>query len=102
MKAELYYFDECPSYKEALENLKQALRSEGLPERVDLIPVADDLDAHAKRFIGSPTIRLDGIDVEGPEADAHGYGFGCRVYTADGTMTGWPSVEQIRQALQRA
>jgi hypothetical protein len=78
------------------------MRSEKLPERIAMISVADEADARAKRFIGSPTIRLDGIDLEGPEADARGYGFGCRVYTTAGRLTGCPSVEQIRQALQRA
>ena len=100
MKAELYYFDGCPSYQQARENLKQALQSEGLPERMDVIPVVDEADAHAKRFIGSPTIRLGGIDIEGPESETRGYGFGCRVYTTDGKMQGWPSVAQIRRALQ--
>lgn len=101
MKAELYYFDGCPSYQRALENLKQALCRTGLPEHVDVIPVADERDAQAKRFIGSPTIRLDGMDVEGPGADEQGYGFGCRVYRAAGTLSGWPSVEQIERGLQQ-
>lgn len=102
MKTELYYFDDCPSYGQALDNLKEALRLEQMPDDVDMIPVADAADAQAKRFIGSPTIRIDGVDVEGPIAEARGYAYGCRVY-ADGDHTvGWPSVDQIRQALQRA
>ena len=49
-----------------------------------------------------PFDALTGADIEGPVAEVRGYAFGCRVYT-DGTGTaGWPSVEQIRQALQRA
>ena len=101
MKAQLYYFDGCPSAKQALENLRLALRGEQLPDEIETIAVTSEEDAVAKRFIGSPTIRIDGVDVEGPEAEQRGYGFGCRVYS-DGTATvGWPSVDQIRQALQR-
>ena len=101
MKAELYYFDDCPSYSRALDNLKEALHLERLPAQIATIPVASETDAQSKRFIGSPTIRIEGVDVEGPEAEERGYGFGCRVYVGDGKTTGWPSVEQIRQALQR-
>jgi hypothetical protein len=101
MHAELFCFSGCPSYHQALANLKEALRAEGWPEKVDVIPVVDARDAEAKRFIGSPTIRFDGIDTEGPEADERGYGFGCRVYATNGRMAGWPSIEQLRQALRR-
>ncbi len=101
MRATLYYFTDCPSYATALENLKEALRREGLPEDVEMVSVADEAQAKTARFIGSPTIRINSVDVEGPEAEQAGYGFGCRVY-ADGTrLAGWPSVKQIQQALQR-
>lgn len=101
MKVQLFYFDNCPSYRKALEHLDQAMQAEGVHGQTELIPVMDDGDAQAKCFIGSPTIRIDGVDVEGPEADARGYAFGCRVYAADGKLMGWPSVAQIRKALRR-
>ena len=100
MKVELFYFDGCPSYIRALENLKTALRLQQMPDTVEMIHVADAGEAQTKRFIGSPTIRIDGVDVEGPDADAHGYAYGCRVYVGDTGTVGWPSVEQIRQAVQ--
>lgn len=100
MKVELYYFESCPSYLKALENAREALRLEGLPEDVALVAVESDADAQAKRFLGSPTIRIDGADVEGPEAEEKGYGFGCRIYNDNGSMVGWPSVEKVRRALR--
>ena len=102
MKVELYYFDGCPSYKQALENVRKALRLEGLSKDLATIPVESDADAQARRFIGSPTIRIDGVDVEGREAEEKGYGYGCRVYADNGTSAGWPSVEKVRQALRGA
>ena len=41
MKTELFYFDDCPSYTQALENLKRALQLEQLPDEVEMIEVAD-------------------------------------------------------------
>lgn len=101
MNVQLFYLDRCPFYGRALENLQEALRLEQVAADVDMVQVADDADAHTKRFVGSPTVRIDGVDVEGPDAEKRGYGFGCRVYSDGARMTGWPSVEQIRQALRR-
>ena len=102
MKIQLFYFDGCPSYEQALANVKDALRAEGLAETVETVPVLSDTDAQAKRFLGSPTIRIDGIDLEGADADSRGYGYGCRVYESGGQRVGWPSVAQVRQSLQTA
>ena len=99
MKLELYYFGDCPSYTRALENVQEALRLEGLPQNVALIRVESEADAQAKRFVGSPTIRIDGVDVEGAAAEEKGYGYACRVYADNGKSTGWPSIEKIREAL---
>jgi hypothetical protein len=101
MKIELFYFDGCPSYKQALTNVKEALRAEGLPDEVEIVPVISPADAQSKRFLGSPTIRIDGVDLEGSDADTREYAFGCRVYLDDKKSVGWPSVEQVRNALRR-
>lgn len=101
MTIELFYFFACPSYRKALDNIHEALRAEGLSAAVLTTRVVSDEDAQAKRFIGSPTVRIDGVDVEGPQADRNGYGFGCRVYSAGGRLSAWPSVETIRAALRR-
>jgi len=64
MKVELYSFPDCPSRALALENLKRSLRAEGLPEDIDQVSV--DVAATAgMRFLGSPTIRIVGVDVDG-------------------------------------
>lgn len=99
MKLELFYFGDCPSSARALENVREALRLEGLPEEVALVRVESEADAQTKRFVGSPTIRIDGLDMEGAAAEEKGYGYACRVYAANGKSAGWPSVEKIREAL---
>ena len=57
MKAELYCFDDCPSYVQAFTNLKEALRLEQMPDDVEMAKVAHAADAQTKRFLWSPTIR---------------------------------------------
>jgi hypothetical protein len=99
---ELYYFDGCPSYAKALDNLIHALALEKLPADVEIVRVRGAADAEAKRCIGSPTIRINGVDLDGAEAEALGYSHSCRIYQEGGQRAGWPSVGRIRQAIQRA
>lgn len=58
--------------------------------------VADAEDASTKKNLGSPTIRINGIDLGEKEAN---YMFGCRVYTIDGKLTGTPTTEFIKEKL---
>ena len=69
MSVALYYFVDCPSYRPALENLRAALRLEQWPDEAEMVQVADAKDAQSQRFVGSPTIRIDGVDLEGPQVE---------------------------------
>lgn len=102
MKIEIFYFDGCPSYLDAANNVREALRLEGTAATLELVPVETEADAQTKRMIGSPTVRIDGRDLEGAQADERGYGLGCRIYRDGQSMAGWPSVALVRRALRQA
>jgi len=97
MKVELLYFDECPSYQTAERLLREALAEEGLPDNVERIEVADDADAQRLKFVGSPTIRINGVDpfLHG-QAD---FGMECRVYMTPEGLKGWPTKDMLHEAL---
>lgn len=67
MKAEVLYFKGCPNHEPAVEQVRKALRSEGLPILVNEVEITDPGMAQKFGFLGSPSIRIDGIDVE-PDA----------------------------------
>lgn len=100
MNIHLLYFDGCPSYEHALRNLREVMTEEEFDERIEFVRVTSAEEAERLRFLGSPTIQIDGVDLKGPEAVSKGVGFGCRVYEDGGQMSGWPSKEQMRAALQ--
>ena len=102
MKIELFYFGDCPSFAYAAANVREALRLEGLGEQVDMVAMATEAEAQTRRLVGSPTVRIDGRDLEGPEAEARGYGLGCRIYVEEQVIAGWPSVELVRRGLRGA
>ncbi len=99
MKIELLYFEGCPSWKEAEKNLKSVLEELKIKDPVQYIKVESDEDLIQHRFIGSPTIRGNGLDIEPKTWETREYFLGCRVYNVEGILRGWPSLEMIRKAL---
>ena len=100
MKIEVLYFSGCPNHAPAVERLKEALRDEGLSCEIAEIEVPDAETAQRLRFLGSPSIRVDGLDVE-PEARSRAvFGMMCRTYTDPRGTSGLPSRELMRSALR--
>ncbi len=99
MKIELFYFEGCPSWKDAEKNLKAALKGFSIPDPIHFIRVDNNEDVIRNRFIGSPTIRINGLDVDPAARDIREYSMSCRVYNIDGALSGWPSIEMIRKTL---
>lgn len=97
MRVEVLFLPGCPNYEPALERLKQVLVSEGLDVEVDGVPINTGQDATALMFPGSPTIRIDGEDVEPIQVNTPG--LTCRLYA---NRTGVPSEETLRLAVSRA
>src|SRR5258708_616934 len=102
MKVQLFYFDGCPNHPGALERLKQILRQEGLPEQVEEMNGGSPEQAQALAFLGSPTIKINGVDVEPAARDSQTYAMACRTYRDAGKQEGLPDEEMIRAALREA
>ncbi|MBZ5626145.1 MAG: DUF2703 domain-containing protein [Acidobacteriia bacterium] len=97
MRIEVLYFKGCPNHGPAVDRLRTVLLQEGLPADVSEIEVKDESAAKALRFLGSPTIRVNGLDIEPAARNFMSTGFACRRYPG-----GLPSEEMIRRALQDA
>ena len=101
MKVELLWWEGCPSHPEALEDLERVLREEDVDAEVELVEVESDEQARRERFPGSPTVRLDGVDVLAP-AGTEPFSLTCRVYRLrDGRISPTPDPEDLRDAVRR-
>lgn len=99
MRVELLYFDGCPSHPEARALLEQVLAEREIEATIELREVRTDEDAAELGFPGSPTIRIDGRDVDPAGAEARP-ALTCRIYRLpDGRVSPIPSGEQIEEAL---
>jgi hypothetical protein len=101
MRIELLYFDGCPSHEAFLPRLRELLAQAGVDAPVRQRRVESDEDAERERFLGSPTLRVGGVDVEPGAGARTDYGLKCRLYsTADG-LRGAPSDQSVLDALER-
>jgi hypothetical protein len=94
MRIEVLYVPGCPNHSPAVERLERVLLSESLQADIESVPVNSDAEAKALRFPGSPTIRVNGNDVESIETTTPS--LSCRLYA---NRSGVPSEELLRTAL---
>lgn len=102
MQIEFLWFDDCPNHTRTRELLHELLTERDIDAEVEDINVNDIETAERVKFPGSPTIRIDGVDVEPGYVDSGDYTPRCRLYaTADG-LRGLPERIWIEAALERA
>lgn len=99
MNIELLYVANCPNHAVALERLRAILSASGLQTHVSEVLVRDAEMAQSLKFPGSPTIRVNGQDVEPQFERAVSFGLMCRLYS-DGS--GAPSLDSLRAAIEKA
>jgi hypothetical protein len=100
VRIEFRYWEGCPSHPEAMELLEQVLRERAIDAEVEVREVTSREQAEALRFPGSPTILVDGRDVDPEGANARP-ALNCRIYRLpDGSPSPVPSREQLEAALR--
>jgi hypothetical protein len=99
VKIEVMYVRDCPNHGAALERLREVLSREEFQAYVQEVLVRDGAMAQSLSFPGSPTIRVDGHDVEPQSDHSGGFGVMCRLYS-DGR--GVPSMRSLRTAIEKA
>jgi hypothetical protein len=99
-KIEYLYYPDCPSHPEALDLLRGVLAERGIESLIEVHEVTTDDEAQRLAFPGSPTIRIDGRDVD-PAAASMPAALSCRVYRLpDGRVSPVPSRALIEAALR--
>ncbi len=102
MLIEVLYVAGCPNHDQFLEHLRRLLDAEGVSEPIRLRRIDDDLTAQTTKFLGSPTLRINGRDVDPTAEHATNYGVQCRLYQTVGELQGSPADHDILTALRDA
>ena len=98
MMIEILYFEGCPNLGRTLELAREVVGELGLDAAIREVRVETPEEATSKRFIGSPSVRVNGEDIE-PEARGRTeFALSCRLYSGGGV----PPRELLVAALQQA
>jgi hypothetical protein len=96
---EFLYWEGCPSYPEARRLLGEVLAERAIDAEVKVQEVRSQAEAEDLGFPGSPTIRVDGRDVD-PDGATARPALMCRIYRKpDGGVSPVPTREQLEAAL---
>ena len=101
MKIELLYVTDCPSHPAAMKLVKRVLAAEGVEAEIHDVLVKDETMASELGFCGSPTIRINGRDVEAESKDARSFALSCRLYLGS-KQVGLPPAEMVHRAVVKA
>jgi hypothetical protein len=99
---EILYFNGCPHWEAAQQKAMDAAAECGTGREVvvELVQIDSEEDAVRQRFIGSPTIRIDGVDVDASAEERSDYGLQCRLYHVGGRLEGTPPLSWIVNTLK--
>lgn len=92
---------DCHGYQKAMSELEIALEEAGLPVRFEVILVNSQIMAEEYRFIGSPTIRINDVDIEPEATSVEKFGMGsCRPYFWKDKFYDYPPKDMILAAIR--
>ena len=96
MKIEVLYFDDCPNYGPTLELVRQVVSDLNVDAEITSVEIKGADDAQRLRFLGSPSVHIDGRDADPDARGRMQYNFGCRRYG----QSGCPPRLMLEQVIQ--
>jgi len=101
-RVEILYFEGCPNHEPARALVERLAGELDVEPEIELVEVADPDAAIALRFLGSPTVRVNGVDVEPGAEERRDFAFSCRIYRSEAGAAEQPEASWIRNALIEA
>jgi len=98
MEIKVLSFDGCPNAQPAAELVRSVVDERGIPARITEISVENAEEAAQYHFLGSPTIQVDGRDIEASRQNDEP-SFSCRVYAENDGNNGVPARALMEAAL---
>lgn len=97
MLIEILYFDGCPNLQPTVDLTREVLGELGLRAELREVAVESPDDAEVLRFVGSPSIRVDGLDIEPAAREQIDFALSCRMYGNAGVPPKKLLIEALRE-----
>ena len=91
------YFEGCPNHEPIVALLQREATALKIPVAITHVKVESEADARREKLLGSPTVLVDGIDLEPAARERTNYAMSCRVYNGP---NGLPDRAMVAAALQ--
>jgi hypothetical protein len=101
-RVELLYFEGCPNHEPTRALVERLARELRVEPQIELVQVPDPEAAFKLRFLGSPTVRVNGVDVEPGAEERRDFAFSCRIYRSNGGASEQLAESWVRDALIEA
>ena len=96
-KIQFLYVDNCPNTEQVWNNLLNCLSQLGIDIQPERIIIHDDLEADYYSFQGSPSIKVDGVDLW--KIDREDFHMGYRSYSTPEGISDRPTLEMLTDQL---
>jgi hypothetical protein len=80
-----------------VERVRDVVQTKSFDVEIHDVEVRSEAEAQRLRFLGSPTIRIDGVDIEPSAEERTEFSLSCRMYGASGV----PPAALVAEALTR-
>ena len=97
----IYYLGGCPNRHTTVERVKKVLKELGVAWELREVQVNPNW-ASLLHFLGTPTVHINGIDIERSARTSNAFSASCRTYREGDQIDGAPSERMIREAVLEA
>ena len=99
VRIEILARKDCPSRGLAIVVVEKVVAETGVPVEIKVVDMTSEAQARKRRFLGSPTVRVEGRDVDQRRNGHTEFTLADRLYRTDRGLAGWPDAEWVREAL---
>ncbi len=97
----VFFIEGCPGVSFITDNIKEIIAEDGIDADISLFLLETPEDARRLHFTGSPTVRINGMDIESNMQNNKDYGLRSRLYNINGRESDYPTKSMIRDAIKK-
>ena len=84
LRIEILLVKDCPNGVPTIDLVRRTVVALKLEASVGTVEVETPEEVFRLRFLGSPTVRINGLDIDPAARDRTDFALGCRLYGASG------------------